>query len=630
MSDPSPFTLIRPAAPLESPATGERPRVVLPTKRKEIPQAMEPAGLTPLQREAQLRDTVARIRKAAKAPVLETSPQPPRSERTRPALSYSSSKDGDPSPAQAKPGATALPPPRKSLTPVVENAPLVDPFETNSVVTLPAEAAPTQRLTGAAPPTPVPALSPSAIRKASLATPPTQENVPLIPRQKPEHVEFNFKLASASPAETADPAPASKPKVTLPQPKNAALQSSFHDIQGWLESDGVALKIHTPNSGAPIESAEMKAPEVALVSRSRLQFNCPACHHTVSLPKKLAGRKARCPQCAAAIRAPHPKFGRGSFTYENHVEAILHPETFLTASPKYTRWLGLPIPPAQTWLVGGAAAILILGGAWMMKYRSQSPASLIVETDPASVQVVSTLEPYLNKDDGFATKTAAEKLVTDFLAADGWEQKAAFVRDSERVAPLMKDYYERTQGGAPVKADKLHVSAPAYYLGEQLKQRRSTVVAELADSENPRFVVEFLPEGALIEWESSVAYSSTTWEDVIHSPADPKSPPSMLRVVACIDRYYNNEFSNDREFMSVYLQDSISGEPLGNGYIARASEDGVRLRKWLAGSTKNSPAQIMIEVRPVENSAQERIVAITKFIKCGFRHPVSETFASVQ
>ena len=204
MSDPSPFTLIRPAAPTEPAAPGERPRVVLPTKRKEIPQATEPAVLTPQQREAQMRDVVARIKKAAKAPVLETAPRPPRGERNRPAPSYSIPKDADPSATQAKPGATALPPPRMSLAPVVENAPLVDPFETNSAVKVSADSAPTQRLTGAAPTTPLPALSPSAIRKASLATPPTQENVPLIPRQKPEHVDFNFKLASEPPAEAAE------------------------------------------------------------------------------------------------------------------------------------------------------------------------------------------------------------------------------------------------------------------------------------------------------------------------------------------------------------------------------------------------------------------------------------------
>ena len=606
--------------------------MVLPTKRKEIPQATEPAGPTPQQREAHLRDVVARMKKAAKAPVLETAPRPPRGERQRPAPAYSIPKEAGPALSPPTPGATVLPPPRKTLGSTAPETPLSDPFETNAVAIAPADSAPTQRLIGQAPPTPIPALSPSGIRKASLAAQPDQENVPLIPRQKPDHVEFKFISPPPPSGEAAAPTPtqATKTKVSLPQPRNAALQSSFKDMQGWLEADGVALKIHTPHSDAPIEAAELKAPEIALVSRSRLQFNCPACHHTVSMPKKLAGRKARCPQCSAAIRAPHPRFGRGAYSYENDVEALLHPNTFRTAPPKYSRWLGLPIPPVQTMLVGGAAAMLILGGTWMLKYRTQSPASLIVESDPASVQIVPTPEPYLNKDDGFATKTAAETLVTDFLAADGWENKAAFVRDAERVAPLMKDYYGRSANGAPVKPSKLHASAPAYYQGEQLKQRRSTVVAEMPDSENLRFVVEFLPEGALIEWESSVAYSATTWEDVIHSPANPKSPPSMLRVVACIDRYYNNKFSNDREFMSVYLQDPITGEPLGNGYIARATEDGVRLRKWLAGSTKNSPAQVMIEVRPMENSSQERVVAITKFIKCGFRHPVSDTLASVQ
>ena len=630
MSDLSPFTLIRPATASAPIADTEKPRVSLPTKRNEIPQASEPALFSPQQREAHLKDVVARMKKAAKAPVLEASPRTPRSERNRTTPASSIPKVPESSPSQAKLGAAVLPPPRSATAPNVTAAPLQDPFETNTSAIIPADSAPTQRPASEAHPTPTHALSPSTIRKATLATQPSQDTIPLVPRQKPEHAELNFKFA---PTQILTPEPNTldiKPKVVLPQPKNAALVSSFQDMQSWLESDGVPLKVHTPNSRSPIESAQLKTPEVALVSRLRLQFSCPACHHTVSFPKKLAARKTRCPQCSAAIRAPHPKFNRGAYSYENSLEALLHPQAFLTASPKYTRVLGIPIPPVQTILVGGAAAMLILGGAWMMKYRSQSPANLIVESNPASSQREALPEPYLNKDDGFATKTVAEKLVEDFLAADGWEKKAAFVRDSERVAPLMQDYYERNQSGTPVKAERLHASAPAYYQGEQLKQRRSTVVAELPDTDNARFVVEFMPEGALIEWESSVAYSPMKWEDVITSPVKPKNPPTLLRVVACIDRYYNNDFSNDREFMSVYLQDPITGEPLGNGYIARATEDGVRLRKWLTGSTKNSPAQIMIEVRPVENSAQERIVAITKFIKCGFRHPVTETFASVK
>lgn len=630
MSDKSPFTLV--STPAETAPVTDRPRVVIPTKRREIPQATEPAELSHVQRDEAIRDAVARVKKAAKAPVLEPAPRPARSERQ--GLAEAVVAAGLAAPAVRKPGSTIIPPSRKALQ-VTEEKPVVDPFETNRAAL---NAAITQRL-GQAPSTPVPAtepLTPAAIRKAQLAH--AEAAVALVPRQKPVANEFLFKPAEAPITKTAPvltAAPNSERKTVLPESKNQILQSSSGNMQGWLEAEGVPLKIHTPRSNDPIEAAELKPQETALVSRNRLQFNCPACHHTISTPKKLAGRKTRCPQCAAAIRAPHPKFSRGAFNYENTLEALLHPEHFANAAASRPKLLGIPLPHAHSAMVGSAAAMLMLGGAWLLKFKpAASPADAGVTVADAAPLHPPVAEPYLDKDDGFATKAAAEKLVADFLAADGWEKKALFVRDAERVGPLMKEYYGHAHSGGTIQATRLHAAAPSYYQGEQLKQRRSTVVAELPDGQQARFVVEFLPQGICLEWESSVAYSPTSWEEILTSPADKKIPPHLLRVAASVNsrehQYYNSEFSNDREYLSVNLQDPTTGEPLGTGFIPRASEDGIRLRKFLYGSSKNNPDPVMIEVRPVQNSAKERVVAITKFVKSGFRHPENDAFASVK
>ncbi len=293
--------------------------------------------------------------------------------------------------------------------------------------------------------------------------------------------------------------------------------------------------------------------------------------------------------------------------------------------------MGIPIPEAHAAIIGTAAAMLV-GASVMVANRWQQPSASEVASQSKSEAAMTTnpSEPDLKKEDPFALQEAAKQVVKNYLEADSMDQKIALVREPERVTPLMKDYFSRGHAAEGVKVAKIHCSTPGYYQSQDLKQRRSTVLAELSNGQQVTYYVEYLATGPKIEWESSVAYSPMDWRELINTKPTKKMEPQLLRVAACVDKYYNDDQFKENSHLCVYLQDPVTGDPLGNGYIPRMSEDGLRLRKFLSGSNKNKPDQIMVEVRPVANSSKERIVEITKFVKAGFRNPEPTTIASNQ
>lgn len=661
MSEASPFTLVKTPESETSAPKKSKARIALPTKRQPPPQAQEPAPLPmTAKKDPHLKDVVERVKKAAKAEPLARIPRP--AQDARKDLGKGSS--GVPLAAEVEsktkfqPGCTKLPPPRKVAAvesvqeEIVDDTPLLDPFETNDLVAAemglgnmiaamskPPATLPTRRnapvakqgaaliaqenQAGDASETAPAPLTPAAIRRSEIKVAPLpQVELPLTPRGKPQQQEFK-DLAPTRPL----PAPAKKKQKhveqALPEPKAGTNFTKSSEVEGWLKSAGVEIKNRTPRSASPIAESQLKSDEPALVSSKSIKFCCPACNHTITIPKKIAGSKSRCPQCSSAIRTPHPKFGRGTYNYERDVESLLHPEHFPLPPIARPKLMGIPIPEAHSAIMGSAAAMLVGSAIFAMRFHQDSPA--VIQAQQRAVEAEnppSLAEPDLRKEDPFALQKSAEEIVSKYLATAGWEGKSKFVRETERVAPLMKDYFSSGNAAAPITPKKVSASAPSYYQGEQLKQRRSTVVAEWADGNVARFVVEYLPEGPKIEWESSVAYSPNKWKDIVNAPADPKAPGKLIRVSAKLAKYWNRPFDSDKDYVSVALEDPVTGDSLGNGYIPRRSEDGVRLRTYLYGGNKPDP--VMLEIRPVENSSKDRVVEITRFIKGGFRQPEPE------
>ncbi len=229
-----------------------RPKVVLPTRRKNIPQATEPVILAPAKREEPVDDGKERMKKAAIAPPVEMAPRAARNERqevrqasTDPALEMGGSHRG----------ATLLPPVRNNKISQSAAIPDYDPFETNTSTPVQNEAAPGfgQILLEPATPEETP-LTPAKIRrsKALSEKAASAPELPLAPRQVSATKEFLPEVIRPVATGPAPAAPLSifkkASKIALPAPKQN-LHSTFQsDVQGWLEADGMAFKNHTPRS----------------------------------------------------------------------------------------------------------------------------------------------------------------------------------------------------------------------------------------------------------------------------------------------------------------------------------------------------------------------------------------------
>ncbi|MBP7948668.1 MAG: hypothetical protein KA004_03360 [Verrucomicrobiales bacterium] len=392
-------------------------------------------------------------------------------------------------------------------------------------------------------------------------------------------------------------------------------------IEDWLMAAGYGVLQRTPRSDGPIEEVKSKADEPPMVSRGRIRFCCPACQHTISMPRRVSGTKTRCPQCSSAVKAPDPKRNRGAYNYEQTIEAMLHPERFDLPDTSRPRLFGIPIPDAQTLLVAGAAALLVASIAQFF-IAEQRQGMLSSTPQVAAAEAV----PVAEGGDPAVLQHEAEDTVRKFLEAEGWERKAEYVRDAKRVAPMMQQYYSRVGGAPATKPETLRASPPGYYSNDQLPQQTSLVEATFPDGAMAKYRVEFLPDGPKVEWESSVAYSTKSWNEILRS--GPSAPPELIRVAAYISNYWNDDFSDSKMYLSVGLQDPITKEPLGNAYIPYRTEDGARLRTFLTGSSGRRSEDVTLEIRSVANSSKTRQVEIVRFIKGGFRHVETPVMAS--
>jgi DNA-directed RNA polymerase subunit RPC12/RpoP len=369
----------------------------------------------------------------------------------------------------------------------------------------------------------------------------------------------------------------------------------------------------------PTQAASLARPLDACPTRAdhgMISFTCPACHHPISLPLPQAGQKARCPQCSSAIRAPQLHTLGQAHSYERSVESLLHPEHFSSHPRRQRRFLGMPWPKMHQLLLGAAAAIVAVCGFQLTRFRGTvAPVNLGPQT--------ITLETKLQQD-VFDPVADAEKLVKAFLMADSWQARARFVRDPIRVGKLLEQSYPGEFLRHPIPPVSVIASAPTYYYKtEQLKHRHSLVEVEMPDGLPHHFIVEFLPEGPKIEWESSVAYVPVSWQEML-AAADPNTV-YLQRVCACLDDYYNHEFSDRSKYISLYLQDANTGASLGNGYLLRDSAAAVEVLAVLGPHNRQHLKRVMIEVRPSPTSPTNRLIEITRFIKSGFRSPEAST-----
>ncbi len=152
-------------------------------------------------------------------------------------------------------------------------------------------------------------------------------------------------------------------------------------------------------------------------------------------------------------------------------------------------------------------------------------------------------------------------IINGFLEAKAPAEILSFIRDSDRVSPLVEDYYERNEF-KPLIDYSLDVNS--WVISDHFISFNIT----LADHSIKPIAVELVKESVRVDWESWVGYSEENWEKFIENK---QQKPTLMRLLIKPDFYFNYDFSNSQEWACFELL-SDSNSPTLYGYVKRGSE----------------------------------------------------------
>jgi hypothetical protein len=191
----------------------------------------------------------------------------------------------------------------------------------------------------------------------------------------------------------------------------------------------------------------------------------------------------------------------------------------------------------QLWVLASLAVlVVVLGVAWTIKSLFGAPAAgvpaAMAAPGPASA-VGSASTPLLSEED----YAEAVKVTKQFLASVSIEATMPFIRDPQRVRPLMEEFYRE----APWRPMLVRKLAPR----EHFQTRKQMLAGMVEVDDFSRRPIAFLrtPEGIKVDWESFVGFGDIPWDRL--ATARP-TRPVLLRVHLVQDDYYNVDFTDAR------------------------------------------------------------------------------------
>lgn len=279
------------------------------------------------------------------------------------------------------------------------------------------------------------------------------------------------------------------------------------------------------------------------------------------------------------------------------------------------------------YLVGGVAMAAVLMAALGIYYIQNAPqgdrsnSKRVVGDAAANAALQESLEiPTTtgNVDDQAIVESvnafekfdliAIEKSVRTFLESDSVEERVKWVREPERVKPLMEKYYA---GGKiePEGFDSLNRTNISY------RGRFLTTLVRTGDYLGYHIAIVREGEGEdaryLVDWESWAGYSEYSPEE-----ARERKPtePFLMRVVLRRENYFNFDFSDDKMWNGYRMGFRISDESF-LAYTAKGSPAD-KLLDRLRQDAGSSP--YTVRVRYPENARMDDQVEIVEVVSAGW------------
>lgn len=201
-----------------------------------------------------------------------------------------------------------------------------------------------------------------------------------------------------------------------------------------------------------------------------------------------------------------------------------------------------------------------------------------------------------------------EESLKGYLAAGTIEEMLPWVRDSERVEPLMRDWYG-PQGHriGPREFKRLAVFHPLDLEG-RLFWLVSCVLED--DTTQPGILVEQMPDGAVkIDWETRVCYQPMIWDRFVNELPQGRDLDFRVYLSPDYDNYHVHQF-NEEDWEGYRLTTRDSQEFLF-GFVPRGGELDERIRRSLARSRRVS---LVLRLRVAEGSLARRSAEIVDIV----------------
>ncbi len=215
----------------------------------------------------------------------------------------------------------------------------------------------------------------------------------------------------------------------------------------------------------------------------------------------------------------------------------------------------------------------------------EKPSMLLADARPlrfdASAPVVperSVIEslPVINAG---SILTEAALVIKKYTETPNWRDRLMYVHEPERVGKLMADFYDTQRGvdpvmGALMDQARYRINSTEIVLMTYRSARmEGKLEIALRKNENGRLA---------LDWESFIGYSEKSFADLMRSKP-PK--PVLMRALVKIDDYYNFEFDNPKEYLSIKLNAADSEESI-HAYCKRDSI----LGHWIIEDLGDDPA----------------------------------------
>jgi len=206
-----------------------------------------------------------------------------------------------------------------------------------------------------------------------------------------------------------------------------------------------------------------------------------------------------------------------------------------------------------------------------------------------------------------------EKTVEAFLKSKTVSERVKYVRNGQRVRPLMKKFYggEKIQAEGLEKFDKSEVSFRGGFL---------TTMVETGNYSTDPIAVERIEGKEIayrVDWESWVGFCEVSpGEMKVQRPAD----PVLVRAIVSADHYFNFDFADDKKWKSYKLVFRHSEETFA-GY-AKVNSTAAKQLLILHKENQSSPYLLRVAYPPGGRSKSQ--VEIVEVVESGWISGMSE------